>query len=216
MGSGAIVLLSGGMDSAYCLHWALKHYPQTWAVFVDYGQRSLDHEALAARRIAARAEVPLSIYQMRISWNATLCALSRPLRAGTDEDGISHAFVPGRNLHLLTVAAARTREVDASTLVIGCCLNDAEAFPDCRPDFLRSAGSTLGLAYGKPISVAAPLVRTSKVSMLKAARESAPIWEAVQSSWSCYTPTKAGHACGECDACGHRDRAVATVMSEGA
>lgn len=211
---GSIVLLSGGMDSAYCLHWAKENYGGVWAVFVDYGQRNLEAEGLAARRIAAKAEVPLSIYQMRVTWNATLCALSRPLRTGTDEDGISHAFVPGRNLHLLTVAAARTREVEADTLVIGCCLNDAQAFPDCRPAFLRAAGSTLGLAYGKQLRVVAPLIRTSKAGMLYAARARPEVWAAVQESWSCYTPTKAGFPCGECDACGHRDRAVAEVMSE--
>lgn len=205
------MLLSGGMDSAYCLHWAKASFARVWAVFVDYGQRNLQAEELAARRIAAKAEVPLSIYQMRIAWNATLCATSRPLRTGTDEDGISHAFVPGRNLHLLTVAASKTREVDADTLVIGCCLNDAEAFPDCRPDFLRAAGSVLGLAYAKRILVAAPLVHTSKIALLVQARDDPATWAAVCESWSCYTPTKSGEPCGECDACGHRSRAFAAI-----
>lgn len=213
MKSGAIVLLSGGMDSAYCLHWSLKRSERTWAVFVDYGQRNLDQELLAARRIAAKAEVPLSLYQMRINWNATLCATSRPLRTGTDEDGISNAFVPGRNLHLLTIAAARTREVDANELVIGCCENDASAFPDCRPDFLRAASSVLGLAYAKPIRVLAPLVKMSKSEMLKAARSDLPTWDAVQDSWSCYTPARSGAPCGECDACLHRNRAFTELCA---
>lgn len=205
--NGAIVLLSGGMDSAYCLHWAIANHPRVWAVFVDYGQRNLVHEQMASRRIAAKAQVPLSLYEMRMSWTATLCATSRPLRSGTDEDGISHAFVPGRNLHLLTMAAIRTREVDANTLVIGCCYNDATAFPDCRPAFLRSAATALGLAYGKPLYVAAPLVKMSKFSMLRLAKEDAATWEAVRGSWSCYTPTASGDPCGECDACGHRSDA---------
>lgn len=212
--SGAIVLLSGGMDSAFCLHWALRSFTKVWAVFVHYGQRNAKHEELAAHRIAAIAEVPLSIYSMQISWNATLCALSRPLRSGTDEDGFSHAFVPGRNLHLLTVAASRTREVDANAVVIGCCLNDAEAFPDCRPGFLAASSAVLSLAYAKPIRVVAPAVRLTKTDLLLQARGDEATWRSIRASWSCYTPTQAGAPCGECDACGHRDRAFAALESE--
>jgi 7-cyano-7-deazaguanine synthase len=208
---GAVVLLSGGMDSAYALHWAKRTFVAVWAVFVDYGQRNLAHEALAARRIAAKAQVPLTTYEMRVTWNATLTALSRPLRSGTDEDGISHAFVPGRNLHLLTLAGARTREVAADQLVIGCCLNDALAFPDCRPEFLRAAGNTLGLAYGKRLRVHAPLVGMSKARMLAYARDDADTWAAVNESWSCYTPAGQGEPCGRCDACQHRAQAFAEV-----
>lgn len=208
---GAIVLLSGGMDSAYCLHWAKAEYSRVWCAFVDYGQRHVEHEGLAARRIAAKAEVPLSLHRMHISWEATLCALSRPLRSGTDDDGISHAFVPGRNLHLLTIGAARCREVDADTVIIGCVAEDAAAFPDCRPAFLASAASTLSLALSKRIYVAAPVVRMGKADMLRKARESPCAWSAVQESWSCYTPTRAGEQCGECDACGHRKRAFDAV-----
>lgn len=213
MERGAVILLSGGMDSAYCLHWALAQSWRAWAVFVDYGQRNVELEQLAARRLAAKAEVPLSVYQMRVTWNATLCALSRPLRSGTDEDGLSHAFVPGRNLHLLTVAAGHTRTVDADKVIIGCCANDAAAFPDCRPSFLASAGNTLGLAFGKRIDVVAPLVRTTKEVMLRRAQADGATWSAVQDSWSCYTPAKSGTPCGECDACGHRDRAFAAVSA---
>jgi 7-cyano-7-deazaguanine synthase len=211
MTRGAVVLLSGGMDSAFCLYRAKRDYPAVWAIFVDYGQRNAEFEGLAARRIAAKAEVPLSTYQMRVSWKATLCALSRPLRTGTDEDGLSHAFVPGRNLHLLTLAAAHTRDVDAETVVIGCCGNDAAAFPDCRPSFLAAAGATLALALAKPIIVIAPLVAVTKEAMLREARTDPATWQAVQDSWSCYTPTRAGEPCGECDACTSRDRAFAAV-----
>jgi 7-cyano-7-deazaguanine synthase len=201
------------MDSAYCLHWAKREFPSTWALFVDYGQRAVNAEALAAKRIAAKAEIPLTLMKMHVSWKATLCAISRPLRAGVDDEGVSNAFVPGRNLHLLTLAAAHTREVNAGTLVIGCCGNDAAAFPDCRPDFLRAAGHALGLALNKTLHVIAPVVYQSKEAILRMARTEPAIWEAVQSSWSCYTPTREGDPCGECDACTNRDRAFAAVES---
>lgn len=206
-GKGAVVLLSGGMDSTFCLYWARQQYERVWCVFVDYGQRNLVHEQLAAHRSAAKAEVPLSIYSMRISWNVTLCQLSRPLRAGLDEEGISNAFVPGRNLHLLTIAAAHTREtyVQADTLVIGCCKNDAQAFPDCRPDFLRAAGTVLSLAFAKPLRVSAPAVGLTKTEMLLAADPH--VIAAMQDTWSCYTPTPEGSPCNECDACTHRNTA---------
>src|SRR5687767_4753498 len=116
MKQGAIVLLSGGMDSAFCLHWALANHPRVWALFVDYGQRNLERESLAARRVAAKAQVELSMYDLRFSWQTPLCS-SLPMRPGTDVTGLSNAFVPGRNLLLLTIAAVRTLEVDATTLV---------------------------------------------------------------------------------------------------
>lgn len=211
--AGAVVLLSGGMDSAWCLYWARANYARVWAVWVDYGQRNGELEQLAAHRIAAKVQVPLSIYLMRVTWNATLCALSRPLRTGTDEDGISNAFVPGRNLHLLTVAGARTREVDANELVIGCCGADESAFPDCRVAFLESAAVTLSHAYQKTLRVVSPLSGRSKAWALAEAAKYPGCTEAMASSWSCYTPTRAGEPCHECDACTLRAKAFQEIGS---
>lgn len=210
----AVVLLSGGMDSAYCLHLAKEQHEQVFAVFVDYGQRNMELERISAESIARKAGVPLSLYEFRVTWNATLTALSRPLRSGTDEDGISNAFVPGRNLHLLTVAGARAREVGAEWLVIGCCANDADAFPDCRPEFLRAAANTLSLAYQRPLRVSAPLVNTLKAAYLNRARDKKEVMDAILESWSCYTPTDQFKHCGTCDACMHRSAAFGVVFGE--
>ena len=202
--SGAVVLFSGGMDSTCCLFFARGQYRRVHALAVDYGQRHAEQELLAARRIAAKLEVPLTLMQMRIDWQATLCALSRPLRSGLDEDGVSHAFVPGRNLHLLTIAAAHARKVDAAAVVIGCCADDANAFPDCRREFLESTSRVLSLALGREIVVTAPLVGTFKRDVVA---DAMPALRALlKESWSCYTP-RGQEPCGECDACRLRTRA---------
>lgn len=204
--ASAVVLFSGGMDSTACLYAARNRFDSVHALAIDYGQRHAERELLAARRIAAKLEVPLTLYTMRIDWNATLCALSRPLRGGHDDDGISHAFVPGRNLHMLTVAGAHASKVGASVLVIGCCADDVNAFPDCRPAFLASAATTISHALARTFTVQAPLATRLKRDYV---REAEPALRALlEESWSCYTPTRAGEPCGECDACILRARAL--------
>lgn len=197
---GAIVLFSGGMDSTYCLAQAKTQFRRVQALAIDYGQRHAEAELFAARRIAAKLEVPLSLYTLRADWSATLCALSRPLRAGLDEDGISHAFVPGRNLHFVAMAAAHARKHQASTIILGCTADDANLFPDCSSAFVESASVVLRHALAMPsLVVEAPLVETYKRDMVRGATPQ--LRELLLETWSCYTPTPQGQQCGTCDAC---------------
>lgn len=203
----AVVLFSGGMDSTVCLYEARPRFADVQAVAIDYGQRHAEREILAARRIAAKLEIPLTLYTMRIDWNATLCALSRPLRAGTDDEGVSHAFVPGRNLHMLTVAGAHACRFGASVLVIGCCADDADAFPDCRRSFIAAAAGAVSQALARTFTIQAPLVERYKRDVVRAA--SPELRALIDESWSCYTPTHAGEPCDACDACTLRAKALA-------
>ena len=207
MSTKAVVLFSGGMDSTYALYDARQFHDQVEALAVDYGQRHAEPELLAARQIAAKLQVPLTLMRMRIDWQVTLCATTRALRNGIDEDGVSHAFVPGRNLHFLTLAAAHARKVGADRVVIGCCADDAHAFPDCRPGFLQAAATALSLALDRTIAVHAPLVRHTKAAILRMATPE--VRALMDQSWSCYTPTRAGEPCAECDACKVRAAAYA-------
>lgn len=211
MNGGAVVLFSGGMDSTMCLARSFNRFRRVSALGIDYGQRHAEQELLAARRIAAKLQVPLRLESLRIDWQATLCATSRPLGRGSDLEGLSHAFVPGRNVHLLTLAAAWARKQDAATIIIGCCADDAGAFPDCRPEFLEAAERTLSLAMGRPFKVEAPLVHTYKRDMLTGA--CAFERELLEDSWSCYTPA-GQEPCGACDACAARARAYGKVAAE--
>ena len=193
------------MDSTYLLTEARTQYRRVDALAVDYGQRHAKEELAAAQRIAGKLNVPLSLWQFRVEWDATLCSLSRPLGRGTDMEGVSHAFVPGRNLHLLTLAAAYARKVDASTLLIGATADDAERFPDCRPEFLDAVGAVLSLALGRSYTVRAPLVKAFKRDYLADAMPA--VRELLSESWSCYTPRE-GAPCTDCDACVLRARAI--------
>lgn len=201
----AVVLFSGGMDSTYCLHQAVALYQRVHAVALDYGQRHAEFELLAARRIAAKLSVPLAVYSIRINADAALCT-AKPLASGVDASGLSKAFVPGRNLHFLTVAGAHALKVDANVLVLGACADDAGGFPDCRAEFMRAAQVAVSAALAREFTVEAPLLQTFKVDLVAGAAPS--LRELLDESWSCYTPTNGGEQCGQCDACTVRLRAL--------
>ncbi len=202
---GAVVLFSGGMDSTYCLATARSCFRRVHALAIDYGQRHAQHELLAARRIAAKLEVPLAVCSMRLGTESALTT-SQPLEPGRDEEGISHAFVPGRNLFLLTLAAAHARKVDAATVIIGCCADDAEGFPDCRRSFLDAAEVCISRALGRKLRIESPLTETFKRDMVADALAS--VRALLDESWSCYTPAQ-NEPCLSCDACRLRAKAFA-------
>jgi 7-cyano-7-deazaguanine synthase len=179
-------LLSGGMDSAAALHWALDTYGSVTAFSVDYGQAHRSPELAAAKKIAEAAAVPLRPLRVLIPW---------PPLAGD--------VVPGRNIILLSTVAAQCvvrGGGDAARVVIGANAADSAGFPDCRPEFLAAAGTALGLGLGVEVTVVAPFVLSTKADIIRTARGLGPrAWEAIGLSWSCYrggaTP------CGQCNAC---------------
>lgn len=201
----AVVLFSGGMDSTWCLYHAKSIYRRTYALAVDYGQRHAEFELLSARRIAAKLGIPLAVSVVRLATVDGLCS-HKPLERGNDASGTSNAFVPGRNLHLLTIAGAHALRVDASVLIIGCCADDAGGFPDCKPSFLRSAQEAVSTALSRDFVVHAPLVTRFKADMATGTTQQ--LRSLLEESWSCYTPAPGGIQCSECDACTLRAKAL--------
>lgn len=201
----AVVLFSGGMDSTWCLYQAKAIYHRVHAIALDYGQSHAEYELLSARRIAAKLSVPLAVCSIRINSDAALCS-DKKLETGVDDAGNSRAFVPGRNLHFLTVAGAHALKVDANVLVIGCCADDAGGFPDCRPEFMAAAQSAVSAALARSFTIEAPLLKTFKVDLAASAPPS--LRALLDESWSCYTPAPGGVQCGQCDACALRIRAL--------
>lgn len=183
------VLLSGGMDSALALHWALGKGWDVFALSIDYGQRHRV-ELAAARRIAAKAGVELVERRIEIPWQDSSL---------TGEGG--SPVVPGRNLILATLAAAEVQARGGDAVMIACVSNDADVFPDCRPAFLEALSETLMLAVG--VQVIAPFAEMTKREAVAAASQAA--LEAVALSWSCYDPQSRGARapgpCEECSAC---------------
>lgn len=203
MASPKLVLLSGGMDSVACLHWALARAggEEVRAIGFDYGQPHRDAELTAAGRIAKRRMVPFDI--------ELLPSLRGGLRDGVrdhaDGPGISPAFVPGRNgtfLWRALNAAARYWYGDL-VLVFGACLEDAEAFPDCRPKFFNGVEQSMNSGLDRKVTIATPLIRYPKAFTLASLLSHPEGLEDVQESWSCYR----GTACGTCTACVLRRRA---------
>lgn len=199
----ALVLLSGGMDSTACLHWALSRHREVRAIGFDYGQPHRDAELTAAGKIAKRRMVPFQI--------ELLPELGGGLRDGvqdhTDEPGLSAAFVPGRNGLFLWRAlnvAARLFYGDI-TLVIGACAEDAAAHPDCREEFFESIERSMGLGLDRQVKIAAPYVLMTKAQLIADVMGRFPSGlDDLQESWSCYR----GTACGTCTACILRARAL--------
>lgn len=204
----AIVLLSGGLDSTAALLWTVERAPAVAALFVDYGQPGRDGEVVAAAAACEFARVPLRTVAVADALNVGTGLLSGGF-AGRAANGQSVAVVPLRNLTLIAVAAARASVLwpdGPFDLVLGCNADDASAFPDCRAEALVAAQTACCHGSGREVGVVAPWLATTKLGILN--RSWTPRERAIlQRSFSCY----AGTACGQCDACAARSRAISSV-----
>lgn len=166
-----LLLLSGGMDSALCL----ARYGASLCIGVDYGQPHLI-ELQHAARVAERYGTPFEI-------------LLGPTMPRVDDVVFS-----GRNAVLLGMGAAVAQARGLKTVVIGCNFSDAQRFPDCRPDFIRSMDKAFTAAYG--VRVFAPLLTTTKQQIVAEARE-----RGLPETWTCYAPGRDGLPCFKCYSC---------------
>ena len=205
----AVVLLSGGLDSATCLGWAVREGFSAHALTVDYGQRHAIEVARAvdvARRIGAATHRVLSIDLSFLAGSAlTDRTVAVPKARGADEigSGIPSTYVPARNTILLACALSWGESLGARDLVIGVNAVDYSGYPDCRPEFLRAfealavRGTRAG-AEGEAWRVHAPLLALSKAEIVRRAAA----WDIPYGATiSCYDPGREGAPCGLCDAC---------------
>jgi 7-cyano-7-deazaguanine synthase len=204
----AIVLLSGGLDSATCLAIARDRGFSVHALSFDYGQRHR-HELEAAARIARALGVAshrtVTIDLRAIGGSALTADIAVPKSRSMDDlsHGIPITYVPARNLVFLSLAAGLAEVVGASDLFIGINAIDYSGYPDCRPEFVESFEKTVNLATragaeGHPMRVHAPLARMSKAEII---RLGASLGVDYGLTTSCYDPDEHGRACGECDSC---------------
>jgi 7-cyano-7-deazaguanine synthase len=215
---GALVLFSGGQDSATCLAWALARFGTVETIGFDYGQRhriELECRGRIATRL--RREFP--------DWGATLgedhlidlsvlgqiseTALTRDSAIGFAESGLPNTFVPGRNLLFFTFAAATGYRRGLRHLVGGMCETDYSGYPDCRDDTLKSLQTSLSLGMDCRFAIHTPLMRCDKRATWELARElggDALVELIREESHSCYLGERDqhhdwGYGCGECPAC---------------
>jgi len=203
----AVVLLSGGMDSATALALAAKKGYDIHALSFDYGQRHR-RELQSAKRIASHFHVREHLILKIPLGNMGGSALTDqkipipegkgPWRRGAS---IPPTYVPGRNLVLLSFAAAYAEVIGAGAIFIGANALDYSGYPDCRPGFLRQfertvrKGTKRGVA-GRPLRIIAPLLRRSKADIV---RLGASLGVPFHLTWSCYRG--GSRPCGRCDSC---------------
>lgn len=208
----AIVLLSGGQDSTTSLFWARDEFKgDLVAVSVYYGQRH-EAELPAAQEIAKlagvtkhillRADVLASIGDSDLVKKGTEIRATGGYADTGAPGGLPSSFVPGRNLLLLTLAAAVAVREGAKDIVTGVCQTDYSGYPDCRREFIDSLEGTLRLAMPSgsgPFKIHTPLMHLDKAETVRLAGRLTGCWEALSKSITCYEGKRPG--CGKCPAC---------------
>lgn len=211
----AVVLLSGGMDSAVCLALARRDGYAVHTLSVDYGQRHAV-ELEAARQVAAWADSEshsVLTLDLRPFGGSSLTDLSLPVPKEGLGEGVPNTYVPARNTILLGLALALAEVKGVQDIFIGVNAVDYSGYPDCRPQFIKAFQKLANLATkattedGKRVTIHAPLLHLSKAEIV---RLGASLGVPFEKTTSCYDPTGDGDrfiACGECDSCRIRARA---------
>ncbi|OIO37624.1 MAG: 7-cyano-7-deazaguanine synthase QueC [Candidatus Omnitrophica bacterium CG1_02_49_10] len=201
----AVVLLSGGLDSATTLYLAKDQGYKCHSLVFDYGQRH-KRELRSARKIAAAAGADYKVLKITLPWKGSSLLDKRgPLprsdfkkRTGPK---IPSTYVPGRNIIFLSFAISYAEAIGADVVFIGANAIDYSGYPDCRADFYRSFVETARLGTrrgreGKAVEVLTPLINKTKSDIVKLGTS---LGVPYRYTWSCYRGGKA--PCGRCDSC---------------
>ena len=200
----AVVLLSGGLDSATVLAMARRDGYVCHALTLDYGQRHRV-EITAARRVAALlGAASHRVATLDMSWIGgsalTDVAIAVPEQSTA---GIPVTYVPARNTIMLSLALAWAEVLEASSIFVGANAVDYSGYPDCRPEYLEAFQHLAGLATkagveGRGVQIRAPIVNMTKAAII---HEGTVLGLDYGQTVSCYQPDAAGRACGRCAAC---------------
>lgn len=194
----AILLCSGGQDSATCLAWAQAKFDHIYALGFDYGQRH-HLEISKARDLCQLAKVDYICLNANIFKTLSSNALIDENRAiEWKEQSLPNTFVPGRNLLFLSLAAAWGYEKNCVDLITGVCQSDYSGYPDCRQNFISAAEKSISLALDRKIHIHTPLMHLSKAESVLLMKDLGKIaW--YQHTHSCYQGVHP--PCGHCPAC---------------
>ena len=205
----AVILVSGGMDSAVVLAIAREQGYVPYALSVRYGQRhtsELDAAMRVAQALGARAHKTVHVDLRSIGGSALT---DEDIQVPTDADGhvigdgIPSTYVPARNTIMLSVALGWAEVLGASDIFCGVNAVDYSGYPDCRPEFIEAFERLANVATkagveGAGFRVHAPLMRLGKAAIV---REGLRLGVDFAQTVSCYQADDAGRACGHCDAC---------------
>jgi len=219
----ALVLFSGGQDSATCLAWALERYARVETIGFDYGQRH-------AVELTVRPAVLEGLRALRPHWNERLgqdhmidlsliskisdTALTSEVDIAMQENGLPNTFVPGRNLLFMTVAATVAYRRGLNVLVGGMCETDFSGYPDCRDDSMKALQVALNLGMATRLKLETPLMWIDKKQTWELAHQvgGSELVELIRSAThTCYLGERGalhawGYGCGTCPACALRAR----------
>ena len=204
----AVVLLSGGLDSATVLALAKQQGYICYALSFRYGQRHV-HELEAARRVAQHLGVQehriIDIDLAQFGGSALTAELAGPKdRAAADlAQGIPITYVPARNTIFLSYALAWAEVLEAFDIFIGVNAVDYSGYPDCRPDYIAAFEMMANLATrasveGGRLRIHTPLIKLSKAQIIRLCTQ---LGVPYHLTTSCYDPAPDGSPCGHCDAC---------------
>jgi 7-cyano-7-deazaguanine synthase len=213
----AVVLLSGGLDSATAFAAAKADGFDVYALSVDYGQRhrvELERAAAVARHLGAADHRTVRLDLRAIGGSALTADIAVPKDRDAAEmgHGVPVTYVPARNTILLGVALGYAETVGAFDIVIGANVLDYSGYPDCRPAFLEAfealanIATKAGTGGAGRFRVRAPLISMTKAEII---REGVRLGVDYSLTLSCYDPDPAGRACGHCDSCQLRKKGFA-------
>ena len=199
----AIVLLSGGLDSATTLYYAKSKGYDSHCLIFDYGQRH-KQEIDLAKRIARKCKSVYHVVKIALPWKGSALldkTMKVPTRGKFDKKTIPSTYVPARNIIFLSFAASYAEAIGAKAIFIGANAIDYSGYPDCRPDFIKAYQLALkkGLkagVEGKALVLKTPLIVKTKKQIIALGRKLKVPYEM---TWSCYHG--GAKPCGKCDSC---------------
>lgn len=232
MHKSALVLFSGGQDSATCLAWALNRYETVETIGFDYGQR---HKVeLVCRKVflaELRAHFPRwarrlgqdHLLDLSVLGSVSDTALTKDKQIEFEKSGLPNTFVPGRNLMFFTLSAAVAYRRALKTLVGGMCETDYSGYPDCRDDTLKALQAALNLGLNSRLVIETPLMWIDKAETWALADKlggDVLVRLIRERTHTCYmgdhtTKHDWGYGCSRCPACDLRRNGYEAFIGEG-
>jgi 7-cyano-7-deazaguanine synthase len=210
----AVVLLSGGLDSAVTLYLAKRRGFFCHCLIFDYGQRH-KKEIESAKRIAKTAGCPYRILKIQFPWKGSslldrnIKIPQKSARPNKRKENIPSTYVPARNIVFLSFALSFAEAMGAKAIFIGAHMQDYSGYPDCRKDFFQAFGGLINRGTrsgveGKGIKIFTPLIDRKKSQIIRIGRRLGVPFEL---TWSCYQG--GNKPCGRCDSCFFRAQGFA-------
>ncbi|HLD84764.1 MAG TPA: 7-cyano-7-deazaguanine synthase QueC [Coxiellaceae bacterium] len=204
MSQKAVILLSGGLDSATCLAIAKQDGYDCYALSIAYGQKHAS-ELQCAKKIAKQLSATHRVVTISIGdfGGSALTDENIAVPNHVDSNEIPVTYVPARNTVFLSVALSFAESIDADAIYIGANNTDYSGYPDCRPEYFKAFQTMANLAtktgvYGKKIKIETPILHFTKAEIIRLGNS---LGVDYAHTVSCYQATENGLACGRCDSC---------------